>query len=357
MLSWPMVMHPAPALRQTGCHRDRQIGEWTTDAGDSLGLLMAFAGNQDHIAGCSRVNGPLDRCRPVRYHLHRVARAHAGENVGDDLLRVFVARVVVGHDHVVGKLDRHLAHRRAFAAVAIAATAKHAPEPTAAVCTRRFQSLAQRISRMGEIDQHCRLAADPGTGCMRPGGAVQSARAPATRASGQPSASRMPAASSRFSALNLTPQTALDYGDPRSPLNSSTRPSAPSCNNPPRSRAAELPAMLTPKQAVPAATPAASAKESSRLITAARAPVAEQACLGLAVVLQIAVIVEMIAAQVAERDVLKCTPSTRRWSSACEDTSMTACRAPASASSRNWRCSVMQPDVVNAPGRTAVPSP
>ncbi len=84
---------------------------------------------------------------------------HAAQNVVDDGLGLLAARVVAGHDHLVGTGLGNAAHQRALAGIAVAATAKHAPQLAAALRSQRaqrLQGLVQRIGGVGVIDGHQR---------------------------------------------------------------------------------------------------------------------------------------------------------------------------------------------------------
>ena len=79
---------------------------------------MPLARNQDDIArpGC-RQRG-RDCLAPVRNLLRtRCALKHHGTDQG----RIFAARIVIRHDHLIATAHRRLAHRRALARVTIAA--------------------------------------------------------------------------------------------------------------------------------------------------------------------------------------------------------------------------------------------
>ena len=119
------------------------------------------------------------------------------------------ARVVVGDDDAVGAGDRRLPHRRALAPVPVAAAAEHAPDLARAVLADGGQRLPRARRACGRNPRAPPAGpAAPATRSMRPGGAPQLPSASATRSSGQPEPSRIPAATSRFSALKR-PQSGL----------------------------------------------------------------------------------------------------------------------------------------------------
>ena len=73
-----------------------------------------------------------------RSTLHCVRRSEAGDDLGDDGVAVFAARVVVGDDHEVGSALGDRRHLRTLAAVAFAAAAEHADQPPARVRAQRW---------------------------------------------------------------------------------------------------------------------------------------------------------------------------------------------------------------------------
>ncbi len=78
--------------------------------------------------------------------------ARAGDDLGDDRLRVLRARVVRRDDHDVGQLARRGAHQRSLAAVAVAAGAEDADHAPVAERARRAQHVGQRVRRVGVVD-------------------------------------------------------------------------------------------------------------------------------------------------------------------------------------------------------------
>ena len=103
------------------------------------------------------------------------ARADAAADVVDDGLRALAARIVIGDDHLVGEACGNLAHDRSLAGVAIAAAAKHDPQPAATMCAGGAQRLRERIGRVGEIDERMRTLAK-GLHASRRGGRARQRR-------------------------------------------------------------------------------------------------------------------------------------------------------------------------------------
>ena len=69
---------------------------------------------------------------------------HAAQAVGDDVRRVFGARVVVGDDDGVGVLFGGLCHQRPFAPVAVAAAAEDAPQFARHMGAHALQDVGKR---------------------------------------------------------------------------------------------------------------------------------------------------------------------------------------------------------------------
>ena len=57
-------------------------------------LLMSFAYKQDNVARKGVCNGIFDRLAAIFDHLVIVCRTDTAENIPDDRLRIFAARIV-----------------------------------------------------------------------------------------------------------------------------------------------------------------------------------------------------------------------------------------------------------------------
>src|SRR5581483_46495 len=125
-------------------------------AGDDHGALVAFAGDQDDVAGAGLGEGQRHGGAAVHFD-DVVAAVRAGFNLGDDLARVLGVRVFVGQDEEVGQAGSGRAHDRALGAIALAGAAENNEQPTA----RGFgqgaafrEDTLERIWRMRVVDQH-----------------------------------------------------------------------------------------------------------------------------------------------------------------------------------------------------------
>ena len=118
---------------------------------------MPFSGNQNQVlrrgAGDGIFNGGL------AVSLDQRGIRHGGQDVVDDVLRRFHARVVAGDHHFIGG-GRGRAHQRTFAAIAVAAAAEHAPQLRTLRLdfVKRGDGFFERVGGVGIIDHHQRLA-------------------------------------------------------------------------------------------------------------------------------------------------------------------------------------------------------
>ena len=103
-------------------------------------------------------NGLLDGGFAVG--LHQRGIGDGGQDVGNDGLRVFGARIVAGNHDFVRQTRRHFAHQGAFAAVSVAAAAEHAPKAACRLLdfAQGGEGFFQCVGRVGIIDHHQRFA-------------------------------------------------------------------------------------------------------------------------------------------------------------------------------------------------------
>jgi hypothetical protein len=127
----------------------RCVEERMLDAADVLVVLVALAGEQDHVGGRRRADRVADRLGPVLDHVDLVVADGADQDLREDEVRRLEPRVVAGHDHVLGELDRDRAHQRALAGIAVAAAAEHAPELAAALGGKRAESRQRLLQASG----------------------------------------------------------------------------------------------------------------------------------------------------------------------------------------------------------------
>src|SRR5882672_12060285 len=111
---------------------ERRPGYGTVVEGEDLGTddlicLVAFAGDDDYVAGPGPGEGAADCGLPVGNCLmpvHGQAARYAGGDLGDDGFRPLAARVVRGDPHAIAQPRGDAAHERPLAAVAIPAAAE-----------------------------------------------------------------------------------------------------------------------------------------------------------------------------------------------------------------------------------------
>ncbi|MNE58246.1 hypothetical protein D3C80_1532640 [compost metagenome] len=118
---------------------------------------MAFTRHQDHILFLGLHDGAGYRFRTTVDHQSASGVQQAGKDIGDNRLRLFGTRVVIGHYYAIGELFGDAAHQRAFAFVTIAAAAKHTPQLPQAVQTCGFQCFFQRVRGVGVINHYRRF--------------------------------------------------------------------------------------------------------------------------------------------------------------------------------------------------------
>src|SRR3954451_3437053 len=132
---------------------DRDVVERDLAPGlELLPLLVALAGDDHDVAGLGDRDRLLDRGAAVDLDVD--AAPAALQDLGDDRLRVLVARVVGRDDHDVGLVARDLAHERPLRAVAVPAGAEHDDEAPARERARGAQHVVERVGRVGVVHEH-----------------------------------------------------------------------------------------------------------------------------------------------------------------------------------------------------------
>ncbi len=97
---------------------------------DDLIIFVSLACNEYEVAGACLTNRAMNGCAPVFYFFVRLGSgAHTFFDIIEDSLRVFCARIVGRKNHYVAQACGRFAHRRAFAAVAVAAATKDCDDP------------------------------------------------------------------------------------------------------------------------------------------------------------------------------------------------------------------------------------
>ena len=121
---------------------------------DDLVILMALAAEDDHIARAVVFDRIGDGLAPVGAHdIGRVRLLEAGENVGNDRLRVFRARVVARDDDEIRLLTCDASHLRALAAVAVSAAAEEEHQPRGRKLAHRREDVVDGVGRDGVVDE------------------------------------------------------------------------------------------------------------------------------------------------------------------------------------------------------------
>jgi len=150
--------HGAPLQ---GLARDRLVGKRTALAAHFLVVLVTLAGDQHHVGRIGVGQRAFDGLGAIDLDDRRPGVAQAGAHGLDDGPRLFVARVVAGQHQAVGPAFGGLRHQRALAGIAVAATAEHAPQMSAALRrqrAQRLQHLLERVGRMGVVHHRQRRA-------------------------------------------------------------------------------------------------------------------------------------------------------------------------------------------------------
>jgi hypothetical protein len=122
---------------------------------------MSLAGDQHHVAFAGVRDRLGDGRRAIGLDKQVLARLHAGQDLVDDAVGHFAARVVAGDQHAVGILLGGLPHERPLGGVAVSAAAKDAPQPAPALFGGRAQGaqrLVQCVGRVGIVHGHQGLA-------------------------------------------------------------------------------------------------------------------------------------------------------------------------------------------------------
>ena len=109
-----------------GSSRYCHIVECALAAGAFLIGFVTFAGNQHDVSGMRHLQRGANRSFAIALNGGFLRPGHASQNLRDDYVAVFAARVVIGDDGDVRQSLGDLAHLRSLACVALAAATKHA---------------------------------------------------------------------------------------------------------------------------------------------------------------------------------------------------------------------------------------
>ena len=122
--------------------------------------LVSFACDQNHIGYRGLLHRTIDRARSMHFSAYLLVLRHARQNIAHDLIGVFGARIVRGHDDAIGNFLRNCAHLRPLARVAITTAAKHTGQLATTLMgnrQQRGQSFFQGIRCVRKIDHDQRL--------------------------------------------------------------------------------------------------------------------------------------------------------------------------------------------------------
>ena len=92
--------------------------------GKLLIIFVTFARDQHDVTRLSELDCARNRRRAVG-DFFKLAAAKAFLDLGDDLVRIFVARIILSDDRVIGILIGHCSHERSFFTITIAAAAEN----------------------------------------------------------------------------------------------------------------------------------------------------------------------------------------------------------------------------------------
>ncbi len=149
---------------------DGGIVEGTHVAADDLSGLVTLAGNDQKIAGLQYFDATGNGAAPVTDLLSLGARR---ENFTANGGGVFVARIVVSDDHVIGQLGSDGAHFRPLGTIAIAAAAERHNQTPLGMGTQGAQHMAEGIGGVGVIDKDLGAVAELGNELRAPQDAAQ----------------------------------------------------------------------------------------------------------------------------------------------------------------------------------------
>ena len=115
---------------------------------------MPLAGDQHTIAGPSFCQGTADGLGSIDHHFNVELGAEAVPHVVDYCLGIFASRVVGGQQRQIGGVLDRSGHQRALTPVAVATGAENADQPAVDDLAQRSQRAAECVRRMGVVDEH-----------------------------------------------------------------------------------------------------------------------------------------------------------------------------------------------------------
>lgn len=127
-------------------------------AGHFLIRLMALAGDQYDVVRAGHADGLVDGGRTVALHDRRIRTRKPAQDIGNDPIAIFAARIIVGDDRHIGGDLGNGGHLRALAGVAFAAATEHADQPVLRMRTQAGERLFQCVRRVCVVHHHQRRA-------------------------------------------------------------------------------------------------------------------------------------------------------------------------------------------------------
>src|SRR5438034_8970596 len=137
--------------------RDLDIVERDRVIAELLIIFVTLARNQYNVSWTRERNGAIDRLGAIN-HFFIPIRAKALFDLGDNRIRIFLARIIGGDDGVVSKAICHLGHERALLPVAIAAAAENRNQALRLELAQSFENVPQRVGRVRIIHEDLELS-------------------------------------------------------------------------------------------------------------------------------------------------------------------------------------------------------
>ena len=143
--------------------RDLTIIKRKSLCADDLFGFVSFACNQHTVTGPCLLESPMNCRSPITFDMHRrnsvgVLVRNSGEDVCNDLLGIFRARIVARYDNQIGTEDR-LSHLWAFVAIAISTSTEDNDEPPGTQLSQIRNAPQQCILRVSEVDKYIKRLA------------------------------------------------------------------------------------------------------------------------------------------------------------------------------------------------------
>ena len=186
----------APRGRRPGRRTRRPIGEL-------LPRLVTLARDHDGVARRGLGDRHRDRGASIRLdHVRPAALDRPGLDLGDDLERVFRARVVGRDDRAVGDRRGGLPHQGSLGAVAVSPATEHDDQPARGQRARGLQHAEDAIRRVRVVHHHQEVLSLPRSARRGPGTSRTSAMPATIASSGTPTERHNAIAARQLDTLN-----------------------------------------------------------------------------------------------------------------------------------------------------------